>query len=143
MATHQSNAGKHTKPAEIKKEIPAAAQPAQADVPPVVETVASTAAVEIAAPAAEPKQAHAASVKFDSADWAKKSIEIWSEHAAAVLDLAERIARAKTLDEVVTLQSRFASERLDSFLRQSRDAAAFARSVFAFAATPYFGARSP
>lgn len=142
MATHQSNAGKHMKPAEIKKDVPAAAKPAQVDAPPAVEAVASTAAVEIAAPAVEPKEAHAASVKFDSADWAKKSFEIWSEHATAVLDLAERIARAKTLDEVVTLQSRFAAERLDSFLRQSKDAAAAAQSVFAFAAAPYIGARS-
>lgn len=142
MATHQTSAGKHIKPAETKKEIPPAAKPAVEEVAPAIEPIVTQEALATEAPAAEAKSGFAASVKFDSAEWATKSFEIWSEHATAVLDLAEKIARAKTLDEVVSLQSRFATERLDCFLRQSKDAAAFAQSVFALSTTPFSPARA-
>jgi hypothetical protein len=145
MATSHSSAGKHTKPAEPKREIPAAKSVAD-EAPAVPETSAIGNIVETPAPSASEKRAAeevlAASFKFDSAEWAKKSFEIWSEHATAVLDLAEQIAKAKTLEEVVSLQSRFASERLDSFLRQSKDAASFAQSFFGVATATLCGART-
>ena len=151
MATQNTSVGKTAKPADVKREIPAA-KPAQAEPETPVET---TVAMDVAEKPAAPKPAPvvvqasaaedefiAASFKFDSGEWTKKSFDLWSENTTALLDLAEQITKAKTLDEVVSLQTRFVNGRLDSFLRQSKDAMAFAQSVFNIASTPVFGARA-
>lgn len=151
MATQNTSVGKTAKPADVKREVPAA-KPAQIEVETPVETAATMdLAEQPAAPKTAPVVAKAAateeafiasSFKFDSSDWSKKSFELWSENATAFLDLAEQIAKAKTLDEVVTLQTRFVNGRLDSFLRQSKEAMALAQSAFSLAATPLYGART-
>lgn len=144
MATHQNSIGKNIKPTTPKREIaPAeveaiAATPAAMETPAPVEPVAP---VRAQAATAE-DEFIAASFRFDSAEWTKKSFELWSENATALLDLAEQMARAKTLDEIVSLQSRFATDRLDSFLRQSKDVMSFAQSFCNLAATPFYGARA-
>ncbi|MBI5011515.1 MAG: hypothetical protein HZC06_01480, partial [Methylocystis sp.] len=52
-----------------------------------------------------PKPAESEAEGFDPALWQQKSIDLWAENATAVLDFAERLANAKTIDEVTTLQS--------------------------------------
>ncbi|MGJ0394293.1 MAG: phasin family protein [Methylocystis sp.] len=111
--------------------------------------VAAEPPVEAAAPAAEPEitasvpaplaiveqmvdsatESVSASFEFDAALWSKKSVAFWAENAAAFLDLAERIASARSLEEIVDLQSRFASARFEAFVRQSQDLMEFAKGM--------------
>lgn len=78
----------------------------------------------------------AASFKFDSSTLTQKSLDLWSENANAFFDFVEQIARAKSFEEAVELQSRFASERLEAFLRQSKELMESARDMASLSAAP-------
>jgi hypothetical protein len=80
-------------------------------------------------------------LQFDTSDWSKKSIDLWAENAAAFLDLAEEIGKAKTLEEVLDVQSRFASDRFQAFIRQSQELMDLARRVATFSVAPLYGAQ--
>jgi len=86
-------------------------------------------------------EALSASLQFDTSDWSKKSIDLWAENAAAFLDLAEEIGKAKTLEEVLDVQSRFASDRFQAFIRQSQELMDLARRVATFSVPPLYGAQ--
>lgn len=153
MPTPNNIAAKPVKPAEPKREAPAVNTTpvaAKAPVTSAMDTGAAEALV-VTPPPAKPaapvvieavaaKEHVSAAFKFDSAEWSKRSFDLWSENATAVLDLADQIAKAKSVDEVVSLQSRFATDRFDSFLRQSKEAMAFAQSLFVIATKPFYGA---
>lgn len=81
-------------------------------------------------------EALSVSFDFDAAVWSKKSMELWAENASAFLDLAEQIARAQTFEQIVELQSRFANQRFEAFIRQSKELMAFAQSVAGLSAAP-------
>lgn len=81
-------------------------------------------------------EAFSASFAFDASLWSKKSLELWAESAAAFLDLAERIVKAQTFDEVIDLQSQFASERFEAFVRQSKDLMELAQSMASVSTAP-------
>ncbi|RNJ50850.1 phasin family protein [Methylocystis hirsuta] len=89
-----------------------------------------------------PKPAESEAEGFDPALWQQKSIDLWAENATAVLDFAERLANAKTIDEVTTLQSRFVSDRLDALLRQSTELMTLAQRLLNFSIAPIYGARA-
>lgn len=78
----------------------------------------------------------AASISFDSSLWSKKSLDLWAENAAAFFDLAEHISKAQSLEEIVDLQSRFAKDRFEAFLRQSKELMDFAKSMATLSAAP-------
>lgn len=84
----------------------------------------------------ETAKAFSASFQFDTSVWPKKSFELWAESAAAFFELAENVARAQSLEEVVDLQSRFASERFEAFVRQSKELMDFAQNVAVLSAAP-------
>lgn len=86
-------------------------------------------------------EAFSASIHVDSSDWSKKSIELWSENAAAFLDLAEEIGKAKSFEDVLDIQSRFASERLAAFFRQSQELMDLARRMATLSVAPLCGAQ--
>ncbi|MGB5083368.1 MAG: phasin family protein [Methylocystis silviterrae] len=88
---------------------------------------------EVVQPAQE---SFSVSVEFDAALWSKKSLELWSENAAAFVGLAERLAKARSFEEIVDVQSRFASERIEAFIRQSKELMEFARSLATLSAAP-------
>ena len=117
------------------------AEPAPAPVEaqtPVVVAAPST-ALAISEP---PKPAESEAEGFDPALWQQKSIDLWAENATAFLDFAERLANAKTIDEVTTLQSRFVSERIDALLRQSTELMTLAQRLLNFSIAPIYGARA-
>lgn len=153
-----NNAAKPVKSAEPKREAPAvntAPVAAKAPVASAMDAGAAKALV-VTPPPAKPaapvvieavvietvaaKENVSAAFKFDSAEWSKRTFDLWSENATAVFDLADQIAKAKSVDEVVSLQSRFATDRFESFLRQSKEAMAFAQSLFVVATKPFYGA---
>jgi hypothetical protein len=86
-------------------------------------------------------EAFSTSLHVDSADWSKKSIELWSENAAAFLDLAEEIGKAKSFEDVLDIQSRFAAARLEAFLRQSQELMELARRMATLSVAPLCGAQ--
>ncbi len=53
----------------------------------------------------------------EAAAWAFKSMELWSENAHAMMGFASALGKAKSLTEVVELQSRFATERFNRFAK--------------------------
>ena len=53
----------------------------------------------------------------EAAAWAFKSVELWSENTQAMMGFASALGKAKSLTEVVELQSRFATERFNRFAK--------------------------
>jgi len=162
MATH-SNDGSQSNSVDAGQETPAAAPadtklagaPAgdKATVEPVVaagaaapEPKAESADVASAPLAAIEKvveaatEGFAAGFAFDSSLWSKKSLEFWAENAAAFFEFAERLSKAQSLDEIVDLQSRFARERAEAFLRQSKELMDFAKSAATVSVAPLYKA---
>ena len=59
----------------------------------------------------------------EAAAWAFKGVELWSENAQAMMGFASALGKAKSLTEVVELQSRFASERFNRFAKLASEVA--------------------
>jgi hypothetical protein len=59
----------------------------------------------------------------EAAAWAFKGVELWSENAQAMMGFASALGKAKSLTEIVELQSRFASERFNRFAKLASEAA--------------------
>jgi hypothetical protein len=140
MATQQNATPKSkSRPAETEAE--------KVEVFPVAETIGDAPRAEEAAPAttlavAEPQAAtDATAEEFDPALWQRKSFDLWAENVTAFFDFAERLAKAKTLDEVASLHARFVAERLESLARQSTELLTFAQRLANFSAAPLCGAR--
>lgn len=125
--------------ADILAEVVAAAQaieePAPAPTPEIAEGLLAPIAVMEAA-ADSTAEAFSASFDFDTSAWSRKSLELWSENAGAYLDFAERLAQARSVEEAVDIQSRFASERFEAFIRQSKELMDVATAMASFAAAP-------
>lgn len=83
----------------------------------------------------------AAAFSFDTSEWTKKSLQVWSENAEAFLALVEQVSKAQSFEEVVDLQSRFASERFEAFVRQSKELMDVAKNMAAVTAAPLCNVR--
>jgi hypothetical protein len=117
---------------------PAAPEPAApvalaAEIVDIVST--PLAVIEQAAESAA--ESFSASFDLDMSAWSKKSLELWSENANAFLAFAEQLGKAKSFEEAVDLQSRFASERFEAFVRQSQELMAAAKTLTSFAPAPF------
>lgn len=66
-------------------------------------------------------EARSASVKADSQALGAKAVTFAHANMQAALDLAERMARAKTVDEIVTLQTEFAARNATVAAQQAQD----------------------
>ncbi len=62
--------------------------------------------------------------------WPGKSVELWSENTEALLGFASALSKAKSVTEVVELQSQFANERVNRFLRLSGEIAPLPKFFF-------------
>lgn len=104
--------------------------------PIIVEAAAEPALAVVSAP--EPKEA--SSEPFDPSAWPLKTLGLLNENVAAAVDFVTALARAKSLDDAMELQTRFASERCSAFLRHGDELAELARR--AVLETPFraFGA---
>jgi hypothetical protein len=86
-------------------------------------------------------ESFSASFKLNSSSFTQKSLELWSQNASAFFTFLEQFARVKSVDEAVELQTRFANERLDAFLRQSKELMETARDAASFSTAPLYGAK--
>lgn len=142
--------GKPSKGNESKADdavIEAAAAPVEITAQAVKPTpVAAAPAVVVAAASRQPASpagvAGAFDASFDSSKWTKKSLDMWSENATAFFDFAERVTKAKTIDEVADLQSRFFTERLDTIMRQSSELLALAQDMMNVTVAPFYGVKA-
>jgi cell division septation protein DedD len=58
-----------------------------------------------------------------------KTLDLLGENAAALFDFAAELGKVKSLADAIDLQSRFASERYSTFLRQSDEIAELTRQI--------------
>ncbi len=95
--------------AALAPEAPAFVEIVELEAAPVLAAQESVAgfAISASAPIATP----------EAAAWAFKSVELWSENAQAMMGFASALGKAKSLTEVVELQSRFATERFNRFAK--------------------------
>jgi len=132
MATHSRNHGR--RPAKAAAAAEAAPKPVisimeEIDAADAAETagineslMAQPAVVEPAAPASDSE-----SQTPNPAAWPMTAIDMWTENATALIDLAENLCKAKSLPEAMELQARFAGERFDSFVKRSNEFAELGR----------------
>ncbi len=75
-----------------------------------------------------------------AAQWSKTALDLWTESAVGLLNLASDLCRAKTAADVVGAQSRYAQERFAGLTRFSNDSMELARAAAkeAGAAAPKF-----
>lgn len=78
----------------------------------------------------------------DARPLAQKSLEIWDENLSALMAHMESLAGVKTVEEAIALQTRFATERFESFGRQSRDLVALAQQLSSIGVAPLCGTRA-
>jgi hypothetical protein len=97
----------------------------------VTATLAPPALLAPEAPAA----AASAPAEIDPSALPLKTLDLFSENAAAVLDFALALGAAKSVGDAFELQSRFASERYSSLVRQAGEFAELSRRL-AFQSSP-------
>jgi cytochrome c peroxidase len=61
--------------------------------------------------------------------WPTKSLDIWNENATAFVEFATALSKAKTIAEVVTLQSQFLNDRFGSYSRLSSEVVTLAQDI--------------
>ncbi|QGM47296.1 phasin family protein [Methylocystis heyeri] len=55
--------------------------------------------------------------------WPSRTFDLWNENAAACFEFVSALSKAKTVSEVVALQSSFFTDRLGAYARLSSEAA--------------------
>lgn len=142
---------------DLPAEEPAAAEDKAAGETPQIIEAAVVAAAEPASPperepfafesalvkAAEPSERFESRVDprdtsayASSSAWPFNPFALWTESANALLDFTEELGKARTLCDVVALQSKFASERYESFLKHTNELAEATRRFAAQAGLP-------
>jgi hypothetical protein len=100
--------------ASVEPTVEAAAEPAPE---PIVLKSTAVARIE------EPQREEDVFKTPDLDGWPFAAFELWAENANAFLDFAESLSKAKTLGDIVALQSRFATERYESFVKHTNEIA--------------------
>lgn len=95
-----------------------------------VKAVAPSGAATLGAlPSLKSPETKKAAAEFDACALPLKTLDLFSENAAAVLDFAAALGKAKSFSDAIELQSRFASERYSTLLRQTNDIAELTRRL--------------
>jgi hypothetical protein len=115
---------------------PAAAEQVAAEPVEVKAVAVSIAATLGALPPGTSPEANKSDAEFDLSAWPLNVFDLFSANAAAVLDFATALGQAKSLTDAIELQSRFASERYSTLLRQTNEIAELMRRST-------FGANAP
>ncbi len=152
MTMNQKSPGKSTPPANresisIQAEIadsyeevvaepaalaPMAAEQVAAELVEIKAVAVSIAATLGSLPSRASPEANKSDAEFDLRAWPLNMFDLFSANAAAVLDFATAIGQAKSLTDAIELQSRFASERFSTLLRQTNEIAELMRRCSAF-----------
>lgn len=111
-------------PAEVFVESAAEAAPASAPALAVIVAAASA-----SSDSAEPET-------FDPMALPLKTLDLWNDNATAIMGFAKELREVKSFGEAVELQTRFAAERGEAFLRQSKELAELAGKLSGVKASP-------
>jgi hypothetical protein len=109
-------------PVEIEPDV---AEPAVTVEPAVVAAVVTTSVV----PSASEPAPETAALALDPTALPLKTLDLINENAAAVLDFALALGKAESVGDALELQSRFASERYSSLVRQAGELADLTRRL--------------
>jgi cell division septation protein DedD len=103
----------------------------------IVEPAAQPVVVAVTASVAPPAPpvSSAAPAALDPSALPLKTLDLFNENAAAMLDFALALGTAKSVGDALELQSRFASERYSSLVRQAGEFADLTRRL-AFQSSP-------
>ena len=102
-----------------------------------VKAVAVSIATTLGAlPSGTSPEANKSDAEFDLSAWPLNVFELFSANAAAVLDFATALGQAKSFTDAIELQSRFASERYSTLLRQTNEFAELMRRSTCAATAP-------
>ncbi len=114
------------------------------DATPALTSPALASPASATQPLAQPSHGpeFAAGIALDASEWSKKSFNAWNENATAMLDYAARLSKATSFDDVMSIQTRFFSERFDALSRQSAELCALGQALISVSAAPSFGARA-
>jgi len=108
-----------------------AAERIEANAVEVKAVAVSIAATLGGSPSRTSPEANKCDAEFDPRAWPLNMLALFTTNAAAVLDFATALGHAKSLSDAIELQSRFASERYSTLLRQSNEIAeSMRRSTF-------------
>lgn len=102
---------------------------------PVAEPVVFATAVTASVAPVAPPASGAAPAALDPSALPLKTLDLFNENAAAMLDFALALGKAKSVGDALELQSRFASERYSSLVRQAGEFADLTRRL-AFQTNP-------
>jgi hypothetical protein len=97
---------------------PVSLEPVSAELAPEPPTVV---AAVMTASVSAPSTATAAAPALDPSQWPLKTFDLFNENAAAMLDLALALGKAQSMSDALELQSRFASERYSSLMKQTNE----------------------
>ena len=106
---------------------PVAAEQVAAELVEVKALAVSIATTLDALPSGTSPEANKSDAEFDLSAWPLNVFDLFSANAAAVLDFATALGKAKSLTDAIELQSRFASERYSTLLRQTNEIAELMR----------------
>jgi hypothetical protein len=149
MTTNQKLPGKSRpaasrEPISIQAEIAddyqrAVAEPVAPETPAAEQVAAEpvelkAAAVSVTAtlgelPSLKTSEEERSGAEFDPRAWSLKTLDLFSENAAAILDFTAALMQAKSLTDAIELQSRFARERYSTLLRQTNEVAELTRRI--------------
>jgi hypothetical protein len=115
---------------------PMAAEQVAAELVEIKAVAVSIAATLGALPSGTSPEANKSDAEFDLTAWPLNVFDLFSANAAAVLDFATALGKAKSLTDAIELQSRFAGERYSTLLRQTNEIAELMRRST-------FGANAP
>jgi hypothetical protein len=109
-----------------------AAEEVAAELVEIKAVAVSIAATLGALPSGPSPKANKSDAEFDHGAWPLNVLDLFSANAAAVLDFVTALGQAKSLTDAMELQSRFASERYSTLLRQTNEIAELMRRCSAF-----------
>jgi Phasin protein len=89
-----------------------------------------------ASPTFEPPGTIKSDDVLDLSAWPLKTLDLFNENAAAVLDLVAALGKAKSPSDAVELHSRFARERYSALMRRTNEFAELARRFSLEASAP-------
>jgi len=115
---------------------PMAAEQVAAELVEIKAVAVSIAATLGSLPSRASPEANKSYAEFDLRAWPLNMFDLFSANAAAVLDFATAIGQARSLTDAIELQSRFASERYSTLLRQTNEIAELMRRSTFAATTP-------
>jgi len=94
-----------------------------------VERAIVASAEAVAKPSVEPPAPVVAAATWTSA-WSGDAFAFWKDNAAAYVEFAKALSAAKTPNDILAMQTKFAGERLQAFFKHAQSLGGAPKSLF-------------